>query len=79
MKNYVILSEIANEIIHTFQSSNPMCQVYFIEGIRGSRKTNLISLIENRLLKEKDWIVLNLDPTLDLLSDYSLKLVGRKS
>ena len=75
MKNYVNLSEIANEIINTFQSSNPMCQAYFIEGIQGSRKTDLISLIENQLLKEKDWIVLNLDPTLDLLSDFSLKLV----
>ena len=67
--------EYVNEILSTFQSENPISNAYLIEGIRGSGKTVLMTTIEKELMKEKDWIVLDLNSTQDLLSDFAMRLV----
>lgn len=67
--------EYAEEIIKTFKSQIPASQAYLIEGIRGSGKTVLMTLIEKELQKEKDWIVVDLNSTQDLLTDFAMRLV----
>ena len=67
--------EYAEEIIKTFKSQIPASQAYLIEGIRGSGKTVLMTLIEKELQKEKDWIVVDLNSTQDLLADFAMRLV----
>lgn len=67
--------EYAEEILGTFRSSNPVSNAYLIEGIRGCGKTVLMTLIEKELLKEKDWIVVDLNSTQDLLSDFAMRLL----
>ena len=63
------------KIISTFRSANPVSHAYLIEGIRGSGKTVLMTLIEKELQKEKDWIVVDLNSTQDLLSDFAMRLL----
>lgn len=67
--------EYSEEIITTFCSENPVSHAYLIEGIRGSGKTVLMTSIEKELAKEKGWIVIDLNSTQDLLSDFAIKLV----
>lgn len=67
--------EYSDEIVNTFSATNPVSHAYLIEGIRGSGKTVLMTTIEKELQKEKNWIVVDLNSTQDLLSDFALKLV----
>lgn len=67
--------EYSDEIVNTFSATNPVSHAYLIEGIRRSGKTVLMTTIEKELQKEKNWIVVDLNSTQDLLSDFALKLV----
>ena len=67
--------EYAEEIINTFKSHVPSSQAYLIQGIRGSGKTVLMTLVEKELQKDKDWIIVDLNSTQDLLSDFAMRLV----
>lgn len=66
---------LSDEIVNTFSATNPVSHAYLIEGIRRSGKTVLMTTIEKELQKEKNWIVVDLNSTQDLLSDFALKLV----
>ena len=58
----------------TFNADNPVSQTFLIEGIRGSGKTVLMTTVANNLSSDKDWIIINLNPTMDLLSNFALRL-----
>lgn len=58
----------------TFLSSRPTSQVYMITGVRGSGKTVALTKIYNDFDKLKDWIVIDLNPTSDLLEGLAAKL-----
>ncbi len=63
-----------DEVVHTFTATNPINQVYLIEGIRGSGKTVLMTAIAKELKTVDGWIVVNLNATQDLLTDLALRL-----
>ena len=67
--------ENVEQISSTFKSSNPASHTYLIEGIRGCGKTVLMTSIEKELLKEKDWIAVDLNSTQDLLTELAMRLV----
>ena len=67
--------DYANQIISTFNSDNPVSNAYLIEGVRGCGKTVLMTSIEKELAQEKDWIIIDLNSTQDLLSDFAMRLV----
>ena len=67
--------EYVEEILSTFKSENPSSQAYLIEGLRGSGKTVLMTTIEKELAKDKNWIIVDLNSTQDLLSDFAMRLV----
>ena len=67
--------ELVNDIIDTFQSENPISNAYLIEGLRGTGKTVLMTTIEKELEKENDWIIVDLNSTQDLLTDFAMRLV----
>ncbi|MBB5225134.1 ATP-binding protein [Treponema ruminis] len=67
--------EFVNDIIDTFQSENPISNAYLIEGLRGTGKTVLMTTIEKELEKENDWIIVDLNSTQDLLTDFAMRLV----
>ena len=66
--------EDTDRIISTFSADHAVSQAYLIEGIRGSGKTVLMTTVAKILADRKDWIVINLNPTMDLLSAFAIRL-----
>ncbi len=66
--------EETDRIVSSFGAENPVCQTFLIEGIRGSGKTVLMTSVAKRLGDGKDWIVINLNSTTNLLYNFALRL-----
>ena len=66
--------EDIDTILSNFKAENPVSQTFLIEGIRGSGKTVLMTTIAKELEDDKDWIVVNLNPAMDLLSNFAIRL-----
>ena len=64
----------SNQILSSFDPNNSISRTYLIEGVRGSGKTVLMSTVANTLQAEKAWIVVNLNPTQDLLENLANRL-----
>lgn len=71
--SFIIRYENTSRIIETF-SEGDLSRTYLIEGIRGSGKTVLMTSIANSFKESKDWIVVNLNSTVNLLSDLAKRL-----
>ena len=71
---YISRYEDTDKIISTFSAENPVAQSFLIAGIRGSGKTVLMTAVANILERNKDWIVINLNPTMDLLESFAIRL-----
>lgn len=65
--------ENTNRVVDTFNNTS-LSQTYLIEGIRGSGKTVLMTRIAKELSESNDWVVVNLNSTLDLLDDFAKRL-----
>lgn len=76
---YISRVQQTEEIIGTLQSENPSVRVYLISGVRGSGKTVLMTNVSDELKKRKEWIVIHLNPTRDLLHSAVEKLNAQKS
>ena len=63
-----------HEILENFMSENANQQIYMITGVRGSGKTVLMTSITDSLRDESDWIVVDLNPELDLLHGFAAQL-----
>ena len=75
----LIRREIQNEeIINNFTAENPGYQVCMITGVRGSGKTVAMTTISNRIKKDENWIVINLNPERDLLNMLAAELSNRR-
>ena len=72
---YISRYENTDTVISTFEANVPVSQAYLIEGIRGSGKTVLMTSITNELGKDKDWIVIDLNSTQNLIDDFAMRLV----
>ena len=86
-ENTYIDTDKTTEILENFKYDNPSESVYKITGVRGSGKTVILAKIEERLrsedYKKLGWIVLDLNPSRDMLQQMAAMLVkegfGRKS
>lgn len=63
-------------IVEKFTAPEPISQIYMITGVRGSGKTVTMSGIAGELKKMAEWIVVELNPTRDLLQSLAAKLYG---
>ena len=63
-----------DSVINTFESDDPSTQVYLVTGVRGSGKNVMMTSIANDLDKRGKWIVVNLNPTRDMLHALAAKL-----
>ncbi len=63
-----------NQIIDNFTAEISSNQIFMITGVRGSGKTVMMTNITEELRKKKDWIVLELNPTRDILQSLAAKL-----
>lgn len=62
------------QILEQFNALEPSNQVYMIMGVRGSGKTVMMTGISNELRSRDEWIVVELNPTRDLLQSLAAKL-----
>lgn len=67
-----------NQILENFKDEQPSTQIYMITGVRGSGKTVMMTTIAGVLRDDEDWIVVELNPTRDLLQALAAKLYGIK-
>ncbi|MCR4673342.1 MAG: ATP-binding protein [Lachnospiraceae bacterium] len=75
----VIDRNLQNEdIISSFTAEQASYQVCLITGVRGSGKTVAMTMIANDLKKDKNWIVVDLNPERDLLNQLAAELSNRK-
>lgn len=70
----------ADEILENFRYEKPSESLYKITGVRGSGKTVLLAKIEERLksdeYRNEGWIVLDLNPTRNILHQTASMLVN---
>lgn len=71
---YVSRLSQTNTIIENFCAEEPSNQIYLITGVRGSGKTVMMAGIANEMKKKEEWIVVELNPTRDLLQSLASKL-----
>lgn len=71
---YISRISQTNEIIENFTAQDPSNQIYMITGVRGSGKTVMMAGIANQLKTNEKWIVVELNPTRDLLQSLAAKL-----
>lgn len=62
------------EILDAFTAEPVNQQIYMITGVRGTGKTVLLTDISNRLRNMEEWIVVELNPAVDLLQGLAAKL-----
>ena len=67
-----------NEIIDVFEEKDPVQQIFMITGVRGSGKTVFMTNLSKKMRAKKDWIVVELNPELDLLEGLAAKLAGKE-
>ncbi len=63
-----------NEIIDTFTEEPVSQQMFLITGVRGSGKTVMMTEISRKLRTREEWVVIELNPSVDLLQGMLSKL-----
>lgn len=71
---YISRISQTQEIIENFNDPKPANQIYMITGVRGSGKTVTMTSIAGELRAMDQWVVMELNPTRDLLQSLAAKL-----
>lgn len=66
-----------DEIIETFNSNNPMTNLFIITGVRGAGKTVLLSSLYKYFDNNDDYIAIDINTTVNMLEDFSAKLYDK--
>ena len=66
-----------NNVINMYSRDHSIAQTYMIEGIRGSGKTVLMTTIAKELEARKEWIVVNLDASENLIDEFARALENK--
>ena len=74
-EQFISRDEIKDEVFTDFgvftKSQSNVC---ILTGVRGSGKTVMLNFLKNEFNKIEDWIVLNINPELDILQEIAAKL-----
>jgi len=60
-----------NQVVSAFTSESPSTRVFIITGVRGCGKTVLLSYLEDVFSAKEDWVVVELNPNLNLLESLA--------
>lgn len=71
---YVSRISQTQKIIEQFNAPEPSNQIYMLTGVRGAGKTVMMTGIANELRAQNEWVVVELNPTRDLLQSLAAKL-----
>ena len=69
-----IRNEQSEVILQNFSYDDPVEKAYMITGIRGSGKTVMLTEVSNQIGSRQDWIVIDLNPSRDLLQSLGARL-----
>ena len=75
---YISRIRQTDEILEDFHAEHPVSQVYMLTGVRGSGKTVMMATIANHLAEDNEWIVVELNPTRDLLTGLASRLYEKE-
>ncbi len=73
-KSFIAREEF-DTIMHSFVDSTSQC--YLITGVRGTGKTVLLSQLSNYYEKDKEWVVININPEKDILTSLVAKIYSK--
>ncbi len=71
---YISRLEQTNEVVENFSAEPANCMMYMVTGVRGAGKTVLMTSIAKKLMEDKCWITIELNPEMDLLEQLAAKL-----
>ncbi len=60
-----------NQVVSAFTSESPSTRVFIITGVHGCGKTVLLSYLEDVFNSKEDWVVVELNPNLNLLESLA--------
>lgn len=72
-------SLLMSNLIGSFGEEQPSTHISIITGVRGSGKTVFMTSVCKHFQKQKDWIVVELNPDRDLLENFAAKLSGEST
>ena len=75
---YISRIRQTDEILEDFTAEHPVSRVYMLTGVRGSGKTVMMATIANHLAEDNEWIVVELNPTRDLLTGLASRLYEKE-
>lgn len=78
-QNFISREQETAEIIEGFQQNNPDNQIIMLTGVRGSGKTVTLTNIASEIQKNKNWIIVDLNPERDMLQMLAAELSNRPS
>ena len=73
-KSYIPRYSQLHEVTESFLSEAPSSHTYMICGVRGSGKTVLLTGITDELRTNRDWIIVNVTPDVDILHSICARL-----
>ena len=72
--NFIPRIDYLQEVKDNFYSETRPNQVFMITGVRGTGKTVLLSKLAKEFEKNKDWIVIDLNPERDMLNSLASQI-----
>ena len=69
--SYIDREHGCESIYDDFSLDYPLSHIYIISGVRGSGKTVLLTNISKRFAKQKDWIVVDVNPNREMLEQIA--------
>lgn len=76
-EQFIKRDEIKDKVLRIFNSSRNEQNVFILTGVRGSGKTVMLNNIKKEFEDLDDWIVLNVNPELNILEGIAAKLYER--
>lgn len=81
IRPYEYISRISQTdmIVNDFKADHSTSRVYMLTGVRGSGKTVMMTNVAAHLSEEKQWIVIELNSSRNLLNSFASKLYEKDS
>lgn len=78
-EHFIKRDEIKSKIVTDFNSDKPESNVYILTGVRGAGKTVMLNYLKQQFNSLDDWIVLSINPEMDILESIASKLYEKGS
>lgn len=76
---FIKRDEIKDKIFNDFNSPTSEENLYILTGVRGSGKTVMLNYLKQEFEKENNWIVININPEMDILENLAAKIYEKGS